>query len=396
MGLKMNRKVLSLFVLLAITATAQCGNVYDITKYGAKSNNDANQALGQAWKAACASKVPSKVVVPKGTFRLSRAAFFGPCKAPIEFMIVGTLQAPQNPGGFKDGDGWVTFQDIDRLTLDGGGTFDGNGQNVWGKHCTRLNYCSKLPINLRFNFIKNSVIKSVTSLNSKQFHIMVLGGVNLSFRNLKIIAPEDSYNTDGIHIGRSTNISITDSYIQTGDDCISVGDGTKNLTVKGVTCGPGHGISIGSLGKYRNEAPVQGITVRDCTFKNTQNGVRIKTWPNANEGSASDLRFENLYMQNVGSPVLIDQEYCPWNQCNTQNPSKVKLSKISFKNIWGTSSTPLAVNLICSRGYPCQNVEVGNIDLKYKGKDGPAHSVCKNVNVKVTGKMNPSPCKFKA
>ncbi|GMN27810.1 hypothetical protein TIFTF001_001808 [Ficus carica] len=396
MGLKMDKKILSLFVLVAISATAHCGNVYDITKFGARQNNDVNQALAQAWKGACSSKVPSKVVVPKGTFKLSRATFFGPCKAPIEFMLIGTLQAPQNPAGFKDGDGWVTFERIDKLTLYGGGTFDGQGKNVWGKHCDRLNYCSKLPINVRFNFVTNSVIKSVTSLDSKQFHIMVLGGEGLTFRNLRIIAPENSYNTDGIHVGRSNNINITDSYIQTGDDCISVGDGTKKLTVARVTCGPGHGISIGSLGKYSNEAPVQGITVKDCTFKGTQNGVRIKTWPDSHEGVASDMRFENLNMLNVGSPVLIDQEYCPWNQCKLQNPSRVKLSKISFKNIRGTASTPDAVKLVCSKGYPCQNVEVGNIDIKYSGNLGPVKSVCRNVNLKVTGKMNPLPCKFKA
>lgn len=161
----------------------------------------------------------------------------------------------------------------------------------------------------------NSAIRSITSLDSKQFHILVLGGENLSFRNIKVIAPEDSANTDGMHIGRSTNITITDSIIQTGDDCISVGDGTKKLSITKVTCGPGHGISVGSLGKYKNEAPVEGITVRNCTFRNTQNGVRIKTWPDSQEGVASDMHFENLIMDNVGSPVLIDQEYCPWNQC---------------------------------------------------------------------------------
>ena len=88
----------------------------------------------------------TKILIPQGTYRLTRATFLGPCKAPIEFQLVGTLQAPSSASGFKDGDGWVTFERIDKLTVYGGGVFDGNGKASWGKHCTRLSYCSKLPI----------------------------------------------------------------------------------------------------------------------------------------------------------------------------------------------------------------------------------------------------------
>lgn len=164
----------------------------------------------------------------------------------------------------------------------------------------------------------NSLIRDIISLNSKQFHINVLGGQNVTFLRVKIIAPEDSPNTDGIHIGRSSGISITDTVIQTGDDCVSLGDGCKDISITRVTCGPGHGISVGSLGKYSNEDPVEGVIVRNCTIRNTSNGVRVKTWPDSRDGLASNLHFEDIVMENVGNPVLIDQEYCPWNQCNAK------------------------------------------------------------------------------
>ncbi|XP_022933034.1 exopolygalacturonase-like [Cucurbita moschata] len=232
---------------------------------------------------------------------------------------------------------------------------------------------------LRFNFITNSTIKGITSLDNKNFHINVLGCNNLTFHNINIAAPENNPNTDGIHIGRSNKITITKSKIANGDDCISLGDGSKLIEVTNVTCRPGHGISIGSLGRYTNEEPVEGVTVKNCTLVNTTNGVRIKTWPaSAASGTATNMHFLDIIMANVSNPILIDQ-YCLWNQCNRQIPSKIKISTVSFKNIRGSSATPLAIKLICSRHLPCDDVKVSNIDLTYNGIKGPISSQCANV-----------------
>ena len=172
---------------------------------------------------------------------------------------------------------------------------------------------------MRFNFIPNSTVKIIISLDSKKFHINVLSCNNLTFHNINIMAPENSPNTDGIHIGRSNKITITKSKIATGDDCISLGDGSKLILVTNVMCGPGHGISIGSLGRYTNEEPVEGVIVKNCTLITTTNGVRIKTWPASTaSGTATNMHFLDIIMVNVSNPILIDQEYCPWNQCNRQ------------------------------------------------------------------------------
>ncbi|KAE8681434.1 Polygalacturonase [Hibiscus syriacus] len=138
-----------------------------------------------------------------------------------------------------------------------------------------------------------------------------------------------------------------------------------------VTCGPGHGI-IGSLGKFSNEEPVEGIKVSNCTLTNTSNGVRIKTWAGQFPGTASDIYFEDITV--------------------TNEESNVKLSNISFKNIHGTAALPEVVKLVCSGTFPCENVELADIDITFSGPDGPAKSECKNVKPKITGKQNPAAC----
>ncbi|KAM7505362.1 hypothetical protein LguiB_004266 [Lonicera macranthoides] len=393
----MKYSIISTFLLLLVAYVRAQDGTFDIAKYGAQPNADVTQALTDAWKAACEATAPSTLMIPPETYMLGQITLSGPCKAAVTIQLQGTLKAPEDPATFKADQEWVTLQSIDLLTLTGGGTLNGQGATAWGQNdCHKTGQCSKLPINLSLNSITNSLIQGVTSADSKLFHVNVLGCKNLTFVNFTISAPETSKNTDGIHIGRSNGINITDSNIKTGDDCVSIGDGSQQISVTKVTCGPGHGISVGSLGRYPNEQDVVGITVKNCTFISTMNGVRVKTWPASPPGIASDLHFEDLVMDNVGNPVLIDQEYCPYNQCTQNVPSKVKISKVSFKNIKGTSSTQLAVKLVCSKGFPCEGVEVGDIDLTYNGKEGPAISQCANLSPTFTGKLNPPECTAQA
>lgn len=74
------------------------------------------------------------------------------------------------------------------------------------------------------------------------FHIVVNGCNNVKVVGVNVVAPWNSPNTDGIHVQLSTGVSILNSKISTGDDCVSIGPGTTNLWIENVACGPGHGI----------------------------------------------------------------------------------------------------------------------------------------------------------
>ncbi|XP_059664501.1 polygalacturonase-like [Cornus florida] len=378
MGLRLSIKAISLLLILAHVAE---GGDFDVTKYGAKPNCDVKQALMSAWKEACLCPTPSTVTIPPGVFPCSPVVLEGPCKAPIGVVLKGNLKAPglaQIPT-----DAWIVFQKVNGFTLSGGGSVDGMGADAWKTKNT------KRPANLRFNFVNNSVITDITTKDPKMFHMTVLGGSNMTFAKLNIIAPGDSHNTDGLHIARSNDIKVLDSKIATGDDCVSFGDGVSRILIEKITCGPGHGISIGSLGKYPNEQPIQGITVKDCTFSNTTNGVRIKTWPGSPPSIAADMHFEDLTMKEVSNPIIIDQEYCDSNlKCPPKPPSQVKISKVSFKNIHGSSLTDVAIKLVCSKSVPCQEVELGNIDLTFKG--GAAKSLLTALKPTCNGKIIPA------
>ncbi|CAN4094256.1 unnamed protein product [Withania somnifera] len=359
---------------------------FDITKYGAKENGEISEAVLSAFKEACQSTTPSTIVISKGTFQMNQVKLEGPCKGPLELQIQATLKAPSDPNQLKTGE-WLTVNNLDQFTMSGGGTLDGQGKAAW--ECKESKSALNFPI---FNSLTNCIIKDITTLDSKSFHVNVNQCKNLTFLHFNVSAPANSPNTDGIHISRSSSVTITESNFATGDDCISVGDETEQLQITKVTCGPGHGISVGSLGGNADEKPVVGVFVKNCTFLSTDNGVRIKTWPASHPGSVSDVHFEDIIVQNVSNPVIIDQVYCPSGKCNKDLPSQVKISKVTIQNIKGTSRTQSAVSLLCSKGIPCEGVEIGDIDIRYSGKEGPAKSSCENIKPSLKGKQSPAVC----
>ncbi len=166
-------------------------------------------------------------------------------------------------------------------------------------------------------------MENLKVVNSQQIQISVEDCTDVKMSRLSITAPETAPNTDGIHITRSRDVQVTDCTIKTGDDCMSIEDGTKNLHVKNMVCGPGHGISIGSLGDHNSEAHVNNVTVDNVRLYGTANGARIKTWQGG-KGSAKNIVFQNMVMDNVWNPIIIDQNYCDSSTPCKQQVYKVK------------------------------------------------------------------------
>uniref|UniRef100_R7W869 Exopolygalacturonase n=1 Tax=Aegilops tauschii TaxID=37682 RepID=R7W869_AEGTA len=336
---------------------------YNAKNFGAEGNgtNDDTKALMAAWKAACGAS---------GT---------------------GTLKAATDLRRF--GNDWIEFGWVKDLTVAGqnNAIINGQGAASWPfNKCPIRKDCKVLPISVLFVNNQNTVVRDIKSVNSKFFHIALLQSKNMKLINIQINAPENSPNTDGIHIERSTGVVISDTRISTGDDCISIGQGSDNIDIARVHCGPGHGMSIGSLGRYVDEGDVTRVHVRNMTFVGTMNGVRIKTWENSPTKSlAAHMLFENMVMKDVQNPIIIDQKYCPYYDCEHKHVSGVTLKDITFKNIKGTSSMPVAVLLRC--GVPCQGVVLQDVDLKYMGEGGSS-SKCENAMATYVGYQHPEPC----
>ncbi|THU53944.1 hypothetical protein C4D60_Mb10t19740 [Musa balbisiana] len=369
--------------------------VVNVQYYGAKGDEDSDSmAFEKAWKKACSSSTPTILLIPKNKrYLLKPMNFRGPCKSRVSFTIMGTLEASRNQ---KNWDGrisrhWILFSNIDNLTVRGGGTINGNGKIWWRDSCKMdaSTSCVSAPTALSFNSCKNLRVENLKVMDSPRMHISLEKCTGVDASHLTITAPHESPNTDGIHITHSKNVKIANSFIGTGDDCISIVSGSKNVMATNIVCGPGHGISIGSLGAHNSEAQVSNVTVDTARFIETANGVRIKTWQGG-KGYAKGLTFKNIVMHNVLNPIIIDQNYCDsQNPCQRQ-VSAVQVMDVLYQNIKGTSASEVAINLQCSNDRPCRHVLLQDVNLVGVGGDS-AKSLCSNVQWIKRGTVIPPP-----
>ncbi|KAJ6418958.1 hypothetical protein OIU84_029122 [Salix udensis] len=380
--------VLSFFYIFQLSNAAS--TTYNVMRFGAKPDGktDATQPFLKAWSAACRSATPSTIYVPRGRYLLKAIVFRGPCKSKITFQIGGTLVAPTDYRALGNSGYWILFIKINRVSVIGG-TLDARGAGFWACRKYRQN-CPVGASSLTFNWANNILISGLTSINSQSIHLVINGCKNVVVRNVKAIAPAQSPNTDGIHVQISTGVTITGSTLQTGDDCISIGPGTRTMVMSNIKCGPGHGVSIGSLGKEFNEDGVENIMLTNSVFSGSDNGVRIKSWAKPSNGFVRKVVFQNLIMKDVKNPIIIDQNYCPGNTGCPRQTSGIKISQVTYKNIQGTSATAEAVTFDCSPSHPCRGIRLQDIRLTYNNK--AATSSCKNIGGTSTGVLMPESC----
>ncbi|KAL0896429.1 hypothetical protein Bca101_080390 [Brassica carinata] len=378
---------LSSFLLMR---TSLAANSYNVVNFGAKpdGHTDSTKAFLSAWQAACRSAARATVMVPRGSFLLKSVEFRGPCRSRITFQIDGTVVAPSDYRGLGNSGYWILFVKVNRISINGG-TLDARGASFWA--CRKSGKsCPAGARSMTFNWVNDVVVSGLTSINSQVTHLVINSCNNVVVRKVKLVAPDQSPNTDGLHVQASTGVTVTDSTFQTGDDCISIGPGTRNLYMSKLNCGPGHGISIGSLGRDSNEAGVQNITLINSVFSGSDNGVRIKTWARQSTGFVRNVLFQNLVMKNVQNPIIVDQNYCPTHQGCPKQGSGVKISQVVYRNIQGTSRTQQALTFDCSRSNPCQAIRLHDIKLTFKGRS--ATSTCKNIKGVKAGVVTPQGC----
>lgn len=365
----------------------------NVDSFGAVGDgvSDDTQAFVKAWDIAC-STPKSVFLVPQGRRYLVNATRFkGPCSDKLVIQIDGMIIAPDEPKNWdpKLPRTWLDFSKLNRVIFQGNGVIDGSGSKWWAASCkkNKSNPCKGAPTALTIDTSSAIRVKGITIQNSQQMNFVISKCDSVRVSGVQVSSPGDSPNTDGIHITESTNVALENCKIGTGDDCISIVNASSTIKMKTIYCGPGHGISIGSLGKDNSTGIVSKVVLDTAFLKNTTNGLRIKTYQGGS-GYVRGVRFQNVRMEDVANPIIIDQFYCDSPIACQNQTSAVNISQIVYKDVSGTTKSEKAMKFACSDTVPCSNIILSNVDLEKT--DGTVETYCNSATGFGYGIVHPS------
>ncbi len=323
--------LLSGFVLVAVCAASPASALASSTTcdphtYGAKVDGTSKDTAAiQAAIDACEQR-------GGGTVRLSAGTWLS---APIVLKSNITLELDKGATLLGSSDhrdyppktefrapglqSLVSATNATNVSITGEGVIDGAGESWWqearatGDHGVMGSDHTR-PRLVVFDHCHHVLVEGVTIQNSPMWQLVPYYSDDVTIRNIKVLAPQHSPNTDAIDPFSSSSVRIDHVFADTGDDDVAIksgkanspgpDDSSRDITITDCTFLHGHGLSVGS----EIAGGAQNIRAERIHFDGTDNGIRIK----ANRDRGNDvgpLLFRDIDMKNVKNALVISEYY---------------------------------------------------------------------------------------
>ena len=377
---------LAILVLLVTASQAAFGasSTCDPRAYGARGNGTAKDTAAiQAAIDACEKK-------GGGTVRLSAGTYLS---APIVLKDNITLQLEKGATLLGSPDhadypaktefrapglqSLVSATNAANIAITGEGVIDGNGETWWQmvrsiKDAGVVGNEHSRPRLVVFDHCRHVRVEGVTVQNSPMWQIVPYYSDDVVIRNVRVLAPAHSPNTDAVNPFSSSHVVIDHLYADVGDDNIAIKSGIINspgpddpsryITITDCTFLHGHGLSIGS----EIAGGAQNIRAERIHFDGTDNGIRVK----ANRDRGNDVGhflFRDIDMKNVKNALLISEYYpkvLPPEDNSAQPVTRLTphFHDIVLENVTAENSESVGA-IVGLPEAPVLNVELHNVKL---------------------------------
>jgi len=300
--------------------------VYNVRDFGAKGDGMTFDTLAIQKALNACEAAGGMVEFPPGIYLCQPLKLYS--KTILKLDPAATLRASTNQADFMKAPGdWlkargndflplISGKDLTDIRLTGGGIIDGGGAAWWpaAENARRIRpgYTLPRPNLISLERCTGVQLDNLMLQNSPKYHFVPADCDNVLISNVTILAPEHAANTDAIDPS-GHHILITHCTLDVGDDNVAIKAGkrgagrdfeSENITITECTILHGHGISIGS----ETAGGVRNVTVKNCTFRDTENGLRIKS-DTRRGGLVEDIVYENITMTNVNPAITFTCHY---------------------------------------------------------------------------------------
>ncbi len=237
----------------------------------------------------------------------------------------------------------VSATNASHVSITGEGVIDGAGESWWEmargvKNAGVMGSDHPRPRLVVFDHCIHVLVEGVTLQNSPMWQLVPYYSDDVIIRNIKVLAPAHSPNTDAIDPFSSSHVVIDHVFADVGDDDIAIKSGaigspgpdepSSDITITDCTFLHGHGLSIGSeiAGGARN------IRAERIHFDGTDNGIRVK----ANRDRGNDvgpLLFRDIDMKDVKNALIISEYYPKVLPPDSESPQPVSRLTPHFHDI---------------------------------------------------------------
>jgi polygalacturonase len=372
-------------VAMGLAGVAHAAKVCDVRAYGAKGDGTTKDtaAVQKAIDACAADKRGGTVKLSGGTFVSGPIVLKSNITLDVEkgATLLGSPDREDFPKTTFARNlavqPFVSAPNAEHVTITGGGTIDGNG-HIWWEYVRGVKGAGILgndhprPMGIVFDHSKHVRMEDITVQNSGFWQIVPYYADDLTFRNIRILAPH-SPNTDAIDPFSSSNIVIDHVFSSVGDDNIAIKSGainspgpdapSKNITITDCTFENGHGLSIGS----EIAGGAQNIHAERIHFKGTDQGIRIKA--NRDRGAdVSNISFKDIDMVDVRTAILVSEYYpkvSPEGEVEAVPVGRLTpmFHDITIENVKATGSKTAGV-IVGLPEAPVKNIVLRNVHIE--------------------------------
>lgn len=92
-------------------------------------------------------------------------------------------------------------------------------------------------------------------------------------------------------------------------------------------------------------------------------------------GYARNITFEDIKVDGVKHPVIIDQQYEAL--CDSAKKA-VKVSDVTYRNVTGTSTREDAIQLNCDRTVGCSDIVIDHVNITFVAAGKETNASCSN------------------